>query len=200
MRLEWRQAMTSRFFGTRFFGTESFGMAHVGRVVDQPVLPRRDGLGHRPERSQEPEKRESFGTNGNGSSEERPACREPVLERFGGREAERSSDLGQQREPKPKGGSGRSRLRRRTPATDSNAEQGLEVEGDDGKLRARRSVAEPSGEVERATGWSGESHRLNGEKERAGASWREVEESFRGHTRQGHSETPATAASEGKPS
>jgi hypothetical protein len=113
----------------------------------------------------------SLETGVNGSSERCPARRDPALERFGERVAEHPSDLGQQRETKPKGGSGGPRLRRRRHATDSNADERLEVEGGDGNLGARRSEADPSGKAERQTGWSGESHRP---ERREGTGWSEL--------------------------
>jgi len=179
-RLEWRQARTSRSFGIT-----PYGVARNGKEVDQPVLPRRDDFGHRTGSGQEPEERESFGTNETGRSERCPATPGINARTLRQERIEHLSDLGQQREPKPKGGSGRSRLRRRKPATDSNAEQGLEVEGDDGNLGARQCEMEPSGEIERRPGGQGEDILLNDEKARAGASRGEVEESFRGHTEPG---------------
>lgn len=101
-----------------------------------------------------------------------PGSPGPALERLGERVAEHPSDLGQQRETKPKGGSGGPRLKRQKHATDSNAEQGLEVEGRDRNLRARRSKTNPSGRVEWQTGWSGESHHP---ERREGTGWNELE-------------------------
>lgn len=153
--------------GIRSSGTSSMrvpwdsehAMALEVQTPTQPVLRRRES-NLEPDTAWSTRTATSSDRTERGDSEGRPEPRVSALDGFGQCGAERPSDLEQQQEPKPKEGSGRPELRRWKPATDSNAEQSLEVEGDDGNLRARHCKAEvgakASEEAEQRPGGQGE--------------------------------------------